>query len=287
MERTSKELLFKAVKENKIEKVRSYLLNDGADANVRDEKGNPVLIVAAIRSSQMLELFLAQPNIDVNIKGSNTGDYCARTALMVACHRGKSDAIRRLCQVPGIDLNCQDNSGSTAAFLAVTSRKLDCVQILKSVPGVDWNLKTEVFGMSPLSFAVCCSLTEILKVLLEIPNIDFNNIDKLRGATIGQLAVRSDEAGSLQCLELLCKDSRVDWNSRYSGDVPIMFALKNGKTEMFNILMNVPSIDSNVLRRQMDTVVVDYLKHHLKQVKSASVARNILSVINNIRGHWV
>ena len=66
MERTLKELFLQAVQERNIDKIRSCI-NLGADVNVYDNNGFPVLF-SAMKNSNILRLFLAQPNIDVNIR---------------------------------------------------------------------------------------------------------------------------------------------------------------------------------------------------------------------------
>ena len=61
--------------------------------------------------------------------------------------------LRRLCQVPGIDLNSQDDYGDTAALVAVASLEPDCVKILSTVSGIDWNQKN-YSGNSPITVAI-------------------------------------------------------------------------------------------------------------------------------------
>ena len=99
-----------------------------------------------------------------------------------------------------------NNIGATAALHSVMSKNTNCVQIMSSIPGVDWNIKTDT-GVSPLKLAVRYGSTDILRILLQIPNIDLNITDgwnqMANGLTITQIAVRSNEANSLQCLELL------------------------------------------------------------------------------------
>ena len=47
----------------------------------------------------------------------------------------------------------------------------------------------------------------------------------------------------VKCVELLSKDSRVNWNVKNDeGETPIMVALKNGETEMVKILLRTPGV---------------------------------------------
>ena len=131
MERTLKELFLQAIRERNIDRIKSCI-NLGADVNIYNNDGFPVLFLSMRwGNSNMLELFLAQPNIDVNIRCQH-GSFVSGTALMRACFSGRTDVVRRLCQAPGINLNCQNNPGRTAALFAVIHEKLGCVQILST-----------------------------------------------------------------------------------------------------------------------------------------------------------
>ena len=124
--------------------------------------------------------------------------------------------LRRLCQVPGIDLNSQDDYGDTAALVAVASLEPDCVKILSTVSGIDWNQKN-YSGNSPITVAIDKGSVGVLKLLLTISSIVYNVQDGWR-RTIAQIAVESDEklysspVDCIQCVELLSRDSRVNWN---------------------------------------------------------------------------
>ena len=53
---------------------------------------------------------------------------------MDACYEGLESAVRRLCQVPGIDVNCTDTEdGFTAAMFAVDCNHVACVQVRHKV----------------------------------------------------------------------------------------------------------------------------------------------------------
>jgi len=254
MDRRLKELFIEAVKERNVEKTRACINLFDADVNEYDDDGTPILFTA-MQNSNLLELFLTHPNIDVNIKCRiHNGNDVYFTALIVACALERPDAVRRLCQVPDIDLNYQETTtGVTAAMWAVIRNNQDCVKILSTVPGVDWRLESNN-GLSPITQAIKLGHTEILRILLTIPSIDLNATDVTH-------IVQSDTASSVQCLELLSRDSRINWNVRNAeGDTPIMYTLKNKKSEMFKILMTVPSIDFSVLQNQMDPFILECLK---------------------------
>ena len=80
------------------------LIGAGADVNcARQRNGWSGLHYAAWYDHQdLLELLLEQPDVNVNSKDINN-----LTPLMMACAKGNEKIVRRLCQVPGIDLCCK------------------------------------------------------------------------------------------------------------------------------------------------------------------------------------
>ena len=67
------------------------------------------------------------------------------------------------------------------------------------------------------------------------------------GRNIAQIAVEEDGGDRQRCVELLSRDGRVDWNKRNSqGDTPLLFCLKNDKTEMARCLINTPGVDLDI-----------------------------------------
>ena len=235
-------ILIKSVKDGSVEKVKA-LLTVGANINIYDCDGEPLLFDAC-KNLAMLDLFLSRSDTNVNIRHGEVN----WTALIYSCISGLAEAVRRLVRFPGIYLNSQDSSGCTAAGNAVDMKDLACVKILSTVAGVDWNIKSEE-GISPVMKAVLLGQYHILQILLNIPSIDVTGTDFI-GRTIAQMAVEADGYGSLECLELLSRDSRVNWNTEdANGDSPLMYTFKNKKSDMFKILMSVPSVDKSLFNQ--------------------------------------
>ena len=100
-----------------------------------------------------------------------------------------------------------------------------------------------------MTWAVKTGCEDVLRILLTIPSINYNVRDDESDRNLAQIAVESDKESSLRCLELLCQDSRVNWNIRNSdGDTPIMYVWKYRKDpDMLHILMKVENIDYQML----------------------------------------
>ena len=116
-------LFLRACTLNNLPEVKS-LLAGGADVNWRwrNNGGWSGLHLAAVHNYQeLLELLLAQPNLDVNI---SDGPHAPRTALMEASERRHYNIVTRLCQVPGIDID----SGLNCVLRIVSSHHMDIVK---------------------------------------------------------------------------------------------------------------------------------------------------------------
>ena len=104
----------------------TYSLSRGWDVNtVFEGSGVSGLTIAAVENNpQLLEILLSHPDIKINntartILGNDETEetFIAHwTALMFACDRGNLDIVSRLVQVPGLDINYQDEGGCTAVI---------------------------------------------------------------------------------------------------------------------------------------------------------------------------
>ena len=84
----------------------NFLLENGADINVRDKDGNTALMLAIINENTEIATFLIENGADVNAK-TDSGE----TVLMVAA-RNYEDAIFFI--ESGADINSNDTCGKTA-----------------------------------------------------------------------------------------------------------------------------------------------------------------------------
>ena len=94
------------------------------------------------------------------------------TGLMFACEAGNSAIVSRLVQVPGLDINYQDEGGITAALQASKKGRTECVRILAETKRVDWS-KGKEGGRTPLYKALLWGYSDIVDIIKEQPNIDF------------------------------------------------------------------------------------------------------------------
>jgi len=202
----TKDLFLKACKKGNLELARVLLAN-GADVNWKDGNLWSGLHIAAWKGNgDLLDLLLAQPGVEVNLKNVNNNS----TPLMTACGWGKENIVRKLLQVDGIDLNVRDGSGRTALLEAAVFGKADCLEILLSVPQVDVAV-SDNYGYNVAWLALEWSYVgpRCAELLSEDPRVDWNTRDA-------------------------------------AGDTPLLVCLKKKKLDMARILLGNPRVDLDV-----------------------------------------
>ena len=163
-------------------------------------------------------------------------------ALMFSCQFGHSAMVSRLVQVPGLNINIQNEDGLTSAHLATLHCHTECVKILSNTQKVNWN-KRDMNGGTPLYLALEKGHFDIVGIIVQEPNINFN-VRNEDGETLAQTAVWN---GDVKCVEILAAQESFDcWNVPDSeGDTPIMWALKWRKSAIVEILLRCPRVDLN------------------------------------------
>ena len=199
----------KCCEQNNLEGV-TYYLSCGADVNTVSDDGccSGLTIAAKKNYPELLEILLSHPQIKINNTTRDVDNH-QWTALMFACDAGNSAIVSRLVQVPGLDINHQDEDGDTAARWASDSGHTECVSILAETDRVDWN-KRNKGGRTPLYLALEQGHSDIVDIIVQQPNIDYNVKTKF-GETLGQAAV---SGGNEKCLETVLRCPRVDLNCR-------------------------------------------------------------------------
>jgi len=232
----------------------------GVDVNTVSEDGDwsGLTIAAEENYPELLEILLSHPDIEIN----KTTEYYGSqwTALMVACGAGNSAIVSRLVEVPGLDINYQDEWGYTTAHMASVVGQADFVRILAETERVDWNKRDEE-GRTPLYLALVYGHSDTVDIIVQQPNIDYN-VKTEDGYTLGHAAVR----GGVKCVETLAAQENFDsWNVPDEwGDTPIMRAAKEEEynDEIVEILLRCLRVDLDV---------VDADKKHLEELTKNKV----------------
>jgi ankyrin len=150
-------MLFAAVAENNITKVKKLLL-DGVKVNPVDKQtGNTPLFAAVANNFDEILLILAKSGGDVNHR-----NRLGNTPLMVAVATGDDNLIEMLISLGG-NPNSQNINGETALIWAVKLNRLGAVQTLLTGKA-DPNIKSHT-GVTPLQISEREGFDEITKLL--------------------------------------------------------------------------------------------------------------------------
>lgn len=160
--------LLKAATDGRINDMQAAL-DDGADINARNKKGETALRLSVMNNNIAATLMLVRLNADPNVQ-NNEG----LTPLSRAAGQGFNDILKLLLDIPGIAINLQDNDGNTPLRLASIRNQTESVRLLLE-KGAHPNIQNHE-GNTPLNRAASEGYTEIVKLLLahgarsDIPN---------------------------------------------------------------------------------------------------------------------
>ncbi len=96
----------------------------GADANARDDSGNPALIIGVMHGYADMAGMLLDHGADVNAK-----DKDGNTALIMVAMQDRADIIRLLLD-HGADVNAKNNDGVSALTMAVSKHQIEVAKLL-------------------------------------------------------------------------------------------------------------------------------------------------------------
>ena len=255
------ERLIKAVEHNDVNLARELIRTiPNLDVNVKDEDqywGQTPLHIASMYGhtrTEIVKALLTAPNIDVNIQNADG------TPLYIASKGGYLEIVKALLAAPNIDVNNQDNYKQTPLHIASRNGHTEIVRALLQAPNIDVNIQDED-GYTPLHRASGnghtaprlrrarapdpsgAHYTEIVRALLQAPNIDVNNQDNYEQTPL-HIASRN---GYLEIVRALLQAPNIDVNNQNAdGSTPLHIASTNGYTEIVRALLQAPNIDVNI-----------------------------------------
>lgn len=177
-----------------------------------------------------LKQLLEIPGINVNLQ-DNTG----QTALMYVSSSTNLLAVQLLLAVPGIDVNFKNNNGDTAIMLASAKGLRENVERLLKVPGINVNLQNKL-GDTVLLLETSRNNIENIKLLLAVPGIDVN----LQNANGETALIFATYAKYIGIAELLLAFPGTNLNLQdTNGRTALMYASKGGYTNIVRALLIV------------------------------------------------
>ena len=146
------------------------MLNDGANVNLRNYKGQTALISAALKNKTDTLNLLINRGADLNQRGKQ-----ARTALMWAAISGNLESVQSLL-TNGADVNQKDRRNQTALMFAAQRGDLVMVEILLH-SGAD-PLARDMNCATPNAMAIEKGFLKVAKVISDFETSTQSNLDE-------------------------------------------------------------------------------------------------------------
>ena len=253
-----------------------FLLDQGIDPNVPDEKGERALL-HAIRSkgSGNVHLLLeagANPHLISFDQATELGTVLNQhikvqsSNLLAAATAGNLDAVNLSLQ-GGADSNAQNKQGKSALMWAAQGGHLSCVERLLAA-GADSNAQNE-YGSTVLMFATQKGhLACVERLLAAGADSNAQNEDD-------QTALMwAAQKGHLACVKALVAGASNVNTVNKDGNVALTFAAGNGQTEIVQILLDEgATLHLNlILERGSNALIVAAQGGHLACVEALLAA---------------
>ena len=159
--------LRQAVKDGCLDRVATILAAGVADINACGRDGNsPLHLAVKSGHNKVFDWLLRRDGINLDV-----GDKCGMTPLMCAAKWDNDHAVNELLVRLSLEqINAQDNSGNTALILAAAKGHLEAVRKLVNVEGINLNTRARD-GHTALESAMDYHNPEVVRFLAGLPGI--------------------------------------------------------------------------------------------------------------------
>jgi ankyrin repeat protein len=206
------------------------LLDDGADADIRDPHGTTPLIYACSQS----HLDVANALLDAGAQ-ANVVDERGATALLRSVKNSNYNLTRRIIQEADIAVNALFISfyNYSALILACWNSDAEMVKILLERPDIDVNLASPTTQWNPLLLCADEDEEDCIKLLLQHPSINKDFRDRADYTPIHYAAM----SGNIASLEALLKAGADPNSMDDQGGRPLQRAIDYGEFDAVRILL--------------------------------------------------
>ncbi|TFK25936.1 ankyrin [Coprinopsis marcescibilis] len=215
------------------------------DVNAQDGEGRSALahsLCDPCASTGAAEALLQIPGIDIN-----SADKSGTTILMLALQHRARDAKLKLVETiinkfgSNLDINAKDGRGRTALAHAALSESGEIVTMLLAVEGVDCNC-VDAYGQTPLMKAARRDQDDVLRLLLELKGIKLDSRDN-EGQTALAHAV---SCARIKTFDTLLKVDPISAEFATSeGSTFLMLAAKSKSATIIRSILQLAPFDVN------------------------------------------
>lgn len=199
------------------------LLEAGANPDVRDRFGNPVLIVAIPRQEAVVKMLL-EAGADANAE-----DHYSGPALIVAINRQEA-AVKMLLEA-GANPNAKDSGGNPALIVAIYRQEATVKLLLEA--GADANA---LEGGEENRTALMCASERGVQTVVE--SLLGAGADPNARSNSGFSALMYASIGGHEAILKLLLDARADVNAqRNAGGTALSYASFNGYSKIVKLLL--------------------------------------------------
>lgn len=211
------------------------LLTQKANPNNTTANGETPLFIAAQNGhSDMVDLLLHHPTIEIN----KTLYTDRATALFVAAQNNYAQIVDLLLHQNNIDPNKERTDKTTPLYMAAAQGHMEVVTKLLAHPKTDPN-KANNNGETPLYMATAQGHMAVVTKLLVHPKTDPNKANN-NGETPLSIAIEADH---IEVAEIFLAHPKIDINkANKDGETPIRIAFSKGHIGMVEKLLNHPKI---------------------------------------------
>jgi ankyrin repeat protein len=204
-----------------------YLLEEGADVQMKYVTGNTALYLAAGRGhAEFVRLLLSYSKAELNMRGQH-----GMTPLLLALSQGHTEVVKYLLE-EGADATLADETGNTSLYQAAGGGHGEIVRLLLPHSKADLNVRGQD-GMTPLILALRRGRAEVAKYLLEA-GADVTLVDEGGNTALHLAAGR----GYAEIVRILLSHSKAELNMKGQRDMtPLLLALSRGHAEIVKYLL--------------------------------------------------
>ena len=191
-----------------------FLLSNGADPSLENEKGRNVLFFSAgYGCTDVIQRLLS---FDVDI---NSRDDEGHTSLMCSAAMAKSEALNCFLE-KGADPMLTANNGWSVLHFACQGGNTTIIETCLSC-GLDVNMKGTYRGLTPLAVSILCKNLDAIKYLLKKGADPLLKLDIFPGNILQVIMVPIEPASRIDVIEA-CLSNGVDVNVQTSEGLTLL-----------------------------------------------------------------